>query len=63
MGPSLFVIVEDGELRLGTWQSLYLYEGDGPRTRSVWLQWLPGSASPSGEGGPMGTGTERASGQ
>ncbi len=63
MGPSLFVIVEDGELRLGTWQSLYLYEGDGPRTRSVWLQWLPGSASPDGEGGPMGTGTERASGQ
>ena len=41
MGPSLFVIVEDGALRLGTWQSLYLYEGDGPRTRSVWLQWLP----------------------
>lgn len=24
MGPSLFVIVEDGEPRLGTWQSVYL---------------------------------------
>ena len=36
MGPSLFVIVEDGEPRLGTWQSVYLYEGDGPRSRSTW---------------------------
>ena len=35
MGPSLFVIVEDGEPRLGTWQSVYLYEGDGPRSRSI----------------------------
>ena len=41
MGPSLFVIVEDGEPRLGTWQSVYLYEGDGPRSRSIWIQWLP----------------------
>lgn len=44
MGPSLFVIVEDGAPCLGTWQSLYLYEGDGPRTRSVWMQWLPAQA-------------------
>ena len=43
MGPSLFVIVEDGEPRLGTWQSVYLYEGDGPRSRSNWVQWLPAS--------------------
>ncbi len=43
MGPSLFVIVEDGEPRLGTWQSVYLYEGDGPRSRSIWVQWLPAS--------------------
>ena len=35
MGPSLFVIVEDGEPHLGTWQSVYLYEGDGPRSRSM----------------------------
>ena len=41
-GPSLLVLVEDGELRLGTWQAIYLCEGDGPRRRSVWAQWLPG---------------------
>ena len=40
---ALFVIVEDGEPRLGTWQSVYLYEGDGPRSRSIWVQWLPAS--------------------
>lgn len=41
-GPSLLVLVEDGELRLGTWQAIYLCEGDGPRRRSIWAQWLPG---------------------
>ena len=35
-------LVENGRLLLGTWQSIYLYEGDGPRTRNLWLQWLPG---------------------
>ena len=43
-GPSLLLLVEDGELRLGTWQAVYLCEGDGPRRRSLWLQWLPGEA-------------------
>lgn len=42
MGPSLLVIVEDGAVQLGTWQSIYLFEGDGPRDRQVWAQWLPG---------------------
>lgn len=41
LGPSLHLIVQNGELCLGTWQALYLYEGDGPRSRSVWAQWLP----------------------
>lgn len=45
MGPSLLLIVEDGDIRLGTWQSVYLCEGDGPRTRSLWLQWLPGEGA------------------
>lgn len=44
MGSSLLVLVENGRLLLGTWQSIYLYEGDGPRTRNLWLQWLPGEA-------------------
>ena len=43
-GPSLLLLVEDGQLRLGTWQAVYLCEGDGPRRRSLWLQWLPGEA-------------------
>ena len=43
-GPSLLLLVEGGELRLGTWQAVYLCEGDGPRRRSLWLQWLPGEA-------------------
>ena len=48
MGPSLLLIVEDGDIRLGTWQSVYLCEGDGPRTRSLWLQWLPGEGAGQG---------------
>ena len=44
MGASLMLPVEDGTLRLGTWQAIYLYEGDGPRNRKIWLQWLPGEA-------------------
>lgn len=46
LGPSLFVPVEEGDIRLGTWQSVYLYEGDGPRSRSLWLQWLPAGEGP-----------------
>ncbi len=40
LGVSAFVPFEKGELRLGTWQRVYLYEGDGPRLRTLWLQWL-----------------------
>ena len=42
-GPSLLLPVEAGRLRLGTWQAVYLCEGDGPRRRQVWAQWLPGA--------------------
>ncbi len=38
MGSSAQVLVEDGRLGLGTWQSLYFCEFDGPRTRQVWLK-------------------------
>ena len=40
-GSSLSIIVENGELMLGTWQAVWLFEGDGPRSRQLWLQWLP----------------------
>jgi secondary thiamine-phosphate synthase enzyme len=37
MGSSVWVIVEDGQLRLGTWQAVYFCEFDGPRSRNVWV--------------------------
>jgi len=41
-GCSLNVIVEGGSLQLGTWQSLFFCEFDGPRIRTVWVQVLGG---------------------
>lgn len=41
-GPSLMLIVEDGALCLGTWQGIYFCEWDGPRTRKIWAQFMPG---------------------
>ena len=35
LGPSEAVPVQEGTLRLGTWQSLMLVEFDGPRDRTV----------------------------
>jgi secondary thiamine-phosphate synthase enzyme len=34
-GRSVCVPIRDGELALGTWQSILLIECDGPRTRSL----------------------------
>jgi secondary thiamine-phosphate synthase enzyme len=41
MGFSQFVFVEDGQLVLGRWQTIYLAEFDGPRTRRVLVKLLP----------------------
>lgn len=35
---SLNIFVEDGQLALGTWQGVYFCEGDGPRSREVWVK-------------------------
>lgn len=35
LGASQTVLVKDGRLVLGTWQSLFFCEFDGPRTRKV----------------------------
>ena len=35
IGSSVTVIVEGGQLRLGTWQKIFFCEFDGPRTRKV----------------------------
>jgi secondary thiamine-phosphate synthase enzyme len=44
VGSAVLVPVEGGELRLGRWQSVYLCEFDGPRSRKVWVS--------AGGGGP-----------
>jgi secondary thiamine-phosphate synthase enzyme len=40
MGPSLTLPVIDGDLRLGTWQGVFLCEFDGPRRRRLFVKWL-----------------------
>ena len=37
LGGSVTVPVENGRLRLGTWQGIFFVELDGPRTRKVWI--------------------------
>jgi secondary thiamine-phosphate synthase enzyme len=37
-GNSLFVIIEDGSLVLGTWQGIYFCEFDGARRRKVYVK-------------------------
>lgn len=37
MGSSVQVLVENGRLQLGTWQTIYFCEFDGPRTRLAWI--------------------------
>ena len=41
LGPSLSVPVTNGQLALGTWQSVLLIELDGPRERTVYVTLLP----------------------
>lgn len=40
MGCSQTIFIEDGRLALGTWQSLFFCEFDGPRNRSLWIKVL-----------------------
>lgn len=37
-GLSLNIFVENGRLALGSWQGIFFCEGDGPRTREVWVK-------------------------
>ncbi|MBF0569573.1 MAG: YjbQ family protein [Candidatus Omnitrophica bacterium] len=41
IGCSQNVIVEEGQLQMGTWQGVYFMEFDGPREREVWLKFIP----------------------
>lgn len=38
VGSSENIIIEDGQLVLGTWQSIFLCDFDGPRTRKVYIK-------------------------
>ncbi|MGC9553782.1 MAG: secondary thiamine-phosphate synthase enzyme YjbQ [Thermoplasmatota archaeon] len=38
VGNSVTLMVNEGRLALGTWQRLFLFEGDGPRRRRVWVE-------------------------
>lgn len=38
LGSSVTIIIENGELKLGTWQGVYFCEFDGPRTRNVYIK-------------------------
>jgi len=38
IGASMTMIIENGSLKLGTWQGIYFCEFDGPRNRKVWIK-------------------------
>ncbi|NOZ13618.1 MAG: YjbQ family protein [Acidobacteria bacterium] len=41
VSPSLTILVSDGNPVLGTWQSVFFCEFDGPRTRKLYLKYIP----------------------
>ena len=42
LGPSQTLFIQEGRLALGTWQGVYFFEFDGPRSRRLWVKILPG---------------------
>jgi secondary thiamine-phosphate synthase enzyme len=38
VGPSQVIIIDDGELLLGTWQAIFFCEFDGSRNRKVYVK-------------------------
>lgn len=42
VGASETLIIENGKLVFGTWQSVYFTEFDGPRTRHVYIKIIEG---------------------
>jgi len=37
-GSSEMVIIENKKIILGTWQHIFIYEGDGPRKRKIYVK-------------------------
>lgn len=44
LGSSQTVFIENGALVLGTWQSIFFCEFDGPRTRTFYVKLIPTAA-------------------
>ncbi|MBZ4668735.1 MAG: hypothetical protein PWP07_1432 [Epulopiscium sp.] len=42
MGAEKTIIIHEGKLVLGTWQSVYFCEFDGPRNRKVYIKLISG---------------------
>jgi secondary thiamine-phosphate synthase enzyme len=42
IGCSINVIIDSGQIQLGTWQGIYFCEFDGPRSRRVWVKVISG---------------------
>lgn len=42
IGNSQTMIIDNGELKLGTWQGIYFCEFDGPRNRNVYVKLVEG---------------------
>jgi secondary thiamine-phosphate synthase enzyme len=40
VGSSVQLIIQNGRLRLGTWQGVFFCEFDGPRSREVWVHFI-----------------------
>ncbi|HAS89646.1 MAG TPA: hypothetical protein DCS48_10135 [Desulfovibrio sp.] len=39
-GPDQMLIIEGGDVMLGTWQRIFFCEFDGPRSRKLWAQFM-----------------------
>ena len=50
MGFNATLFLENNELMLGQWQSVYFCEFDGPRQRQLWVRMEP-SVAPLGKFG------------
>jgi len=43
LGCDQTLMVEGGDIRLGTWQKVFFCEFDGPRSRSLWVKFVAGA--------------------
>jgi secondary thiamine-phosphate synthase enzyme len=53
VGCSSQVIIASGKPQLGTWQSLYFCEFDGPRPRNLWIEHTTAGSSAAASSTPI----------